>query len=72
MMSKVVEFPDELEGLKRYFNDKVNEKPKAMIVLTLNLDGSFEFYHTKSCYLEKVGMLENAKQDLYAKTNDLV
>lgn len=75
MMGNIVKLRDNkrqfFDELLQYLRDKQEEDPLAVIVLVLNKDDSMEFVHSPDCYLGKLGMLENAKHDLFAQANDL-
>jgi len=72
-MAKIISFPGSVNEAKDYLDKKIsNGDIEGVIILVENKTKTFEFFHTDFRYLDKIGMLETTKQDIYMKTNVLL
>ncbi|MBP2629880.1 MAG: hypothetical protein H6Q70_508 [Firmicutes bacterium] len=73
-MSKILNFPNNSQEIADMVNQKISKGTiEGLAVVIKNKDGTFEIrWDKKLNYLDLIGMLETAKQDIYMRANDII
>jgi len=74
MNNNIVNFPCEKDEISDVINQRIREgKLKGIVVIMMSSDDTFETRWDKSLrYLDVIGMVETAKQDIYMRTNGFI